>query len=245
MTQSPIKRREYENVFSRGAVFSPGQSDDVSQNLAVAPRRDRQAMLEIPGRKTAVVGIITKFDLALFQRFAVGRTDDRQQHAGPLAVRQDVPVDVERYRVWRGRAPFQYVEPPWIVGEMHADMVGDEIEKETKVVLRKRPAQPLAAGVAAEFRIELAVIDDVVAMGRAFARLHEGRCIEMRDAERLQVRDDFGGLLEIEIGSQLQAIGRDRNGRRHFLSSDMPEHRPGRELFAGLAAPNRRAGRLN
>src|SRR5260370_36114854 len=102
MTQSPIKRREYENVLSRRAVFSPGQSDDVAQNLAVAPRRDRQAMLEIPGRKTAFVGIITKFDLALFQRFAVGRADDRQQHAGPLAVRQDVPVDVERYRVWRG-----------------------------------------------------------------------------------------------------------------------------------------------
>ena len=37
----------------------------------------------------------------------------------------------------------------------------------------------------------------------------------MRDAERLQIGNDFGGLLEVEIRGQLQAIGRDRNGRRH------------------------------
>ena len=44
-----------------------------AQNLAVAFRRDRQAMLEIPGRKAAFAGIVAQFDLAFFQRFAIGR----------------------------------------------------------------------------------------------------------------------------------------------------------------------------
>jgi len=89
------------------------------------------------------------------------------------AVRQQVPVDIERYRVRRGRTPFQHVEPPWIVGEMHADMVGNEIENQTEVVLLQRPAQSLEAGIAAKLRIDLGMIDDVIAVGTALARLHE------------------------------------------------------------------------
>ena len=115
----------------------------------------------------------------------------------------------------RGRSPFQHVEPPGIVGEMHADMVGHEVEDQAEIVLLQRRAQPLEAGFAAELRIELGVIDDVIAVGRALARLHEGRGIEMRDAERLQIGHDGGGGVEIEIRGELQAVGRDRNGRRH------------------------------
>jgi len=77
-------------------------------------------------------------------------------------------------------APFQHVEPPGIVGEVHTDMVGDEIENETKAVRFQRPAQSLKARFAAEFGIELGVVDDVVAVRRTLARLHEGRGIEMR-----------------------------------------------------------------
>ena len=56
---------------------------------------------------------------------------------------------------------------------MHADMVGHEIEDQAEIVLLQRSAQPLKAGLAAELRIELGVIDDVVAMGeplRAFMK---------------------------------------------------------------------------
>ena len=38
----------------------------------------------------------------------------------------------------------------------------------------------------------------------------------MADAERLQIGDDGGSGVEIEIGGELQAVGRDRNGRRHY-----------------------------
>ena len=57
---------------------------------------------------------------------------------------------------------------------MHAHMIWHEIEDEPHVVLPQGPAQSFEAGLAAEFRIELGVIDDVIAMGAALARLHEG-----------------------------------------------------------------------
>ncbi len=98
---------------------------------------------------------------------------------------------------------------------MHADMVGHEIENQTEVVLFQRPAQSLESGIAAEFRIDPGVVDDVVAMGAALACLHEGRRIEMGDAERFQVGNNGGSRVEIEVRRELQAIGCDRDGRRH------------------------------
>src|ERR1700712_5791785 len=52
-------------------------------------------------------------------------------------------------------------------------------------------------------------------MCAALARLQEWRSVEMRDAERPEVGDDCRGGIESEVGGQLQAIGRNRNGRRH------------------------------
>ena len=93
----------------------------------------------------------------------------------------------------RGRSPFQHVEPPGIVGEVHADMVGHEIEDQAEIVLPQRLAETREAGFAAELRIELGVIDDVIAVRAALARLHERRGVEMGDAERLQVGHDCRG----------------------------------------------------
>src|SRR5581483_3626486 len=98
-----------------------------------------------------------------------------------------------------------------------AHVIGDEVEDQTEVVLPESGAETLEAGVAAELRIELCVIDDVVAMTRSLARLGERRGIDMADAERLEIRHDRRGRIEVEIGGQLQAIGRKRDGRRHVM----------------------------
>src|SRR4051794_33582600 len=99
----------------------------------------------------------------------------------------------------RRRPPFQHVEPPWIVGKMYPDMVGHEIEDQSQIVLLQRGAQPCKAGLTAEFGIELCVIDDVIAMAAALARLHERRGIDMRDAECLEIRHDGSGRIEVKI----------------------------------------------
>src|SRR6266436_8358368 len=152
MTQAPIARSELEGAVSRRVIFGARFPDDATQNLAVTLWRDRQPVFEIPGRKTSLIAIVAELDIAFFQRLAIGRTDDRQQHAAAASIGQYVPVDVERHRVRRGRTPFQHVQPPWIIGEMHPDMVGDEIEYQPEVVLLQRIAQSPEAGIAAKLR---------------------------------------------------------------------------------------------
>ena len=82
---------------------------------------------------------------------------------------------------------------------MHADMIGHEVEDQSKILLFQRRTQSLEAGLAPKLGIELGVIDNVVAMRAALARLHEGRGIEMRDAKRPQIGGNGGGSIEIEI----------------------------------------------
>src|SRR5258705_13653507 len=113
--EAPTIRRGLRGVFSRRILFGACFSDDGMQNLAVTLRRDRQPVFEIPGGKTSLIAVVAEYDFALFKRLSIGRADDRQQHAAARSIGQYVPVDVERYRVRRGRTPFQHVEPPWIV----------------------------------------------------------------------------------------------------------------------------------
>src|ERR1700722_18876757 len=63
------------------------------------------------------------------------------------------------------------------------------------------------------------MVDDIVTMGAALARLHERRGIEMGDAQRFQIGNNGRGGVEIEIRRELQAVGGDRDGRRHYRGS--------------------------
>src|SRR6185312_12613172 len=96
MAQPPVARRQRKNAPALRAILDAGFARGRAQYLAVALGCDWQPMFEIPGREAAFVGVIAQLDLALFQRFAIGRTDDRQQYAAPRAIGQQLPVDVER-----------------------------------------------------------------------------------------------------------------------------------------------------
>src|SRR5258708_27107772 len=102
---------------------------------------------------------------------------------------------------------------------MQADMVGQEIENKAEAILLQYATKAFEAGVAAEFRIDLGVIDDVIAVGAALARLHEGRRIEVGDTQRFQIGSDGGSGVEIKTRGELQAVGRDRNGGTHYRAS--------------------------
>ena len=86
-------------------------------------------------------------------------------------MRQLIPVHVECSGMGRGGTPFEHVQPPWIVREVDADMVGYEIEDQAEVVFSKRVAQADEPVLATEVGIELVMIDDVVAMGASRPRL--------------------------------------------------------------------------
>src|ERR1700730_14022074 len=59
----------------------------------------------------------------------------------------------------------------------------------------------------ADFRIEPIAVDDVVAVRRTRARLHDRRCVDMADAERRQIWHEGGRVAKREVAMELQAIG--------------------------------------
>ena len=69
----------------------------------------------------------------------------------------------------RCSTPLEHVEPPGIVSEVNADMVGHEIQDQPDVMLFQRGAHAFKRLFAPEFGIEQVVFDNVVAVGAALA----------------------------------------------------------------------------
>jgi hypothetical protein len=78
-------------------------------------------------------------------------------------------------------------------------------------VFLQRLAHLPERGVVTELGIELAMIDDVVAVGAAGPSLEVGRQVGVADAQCLQVRRHVRHLFEAEAVMQLQAVGGARN----------------------------------
>ncbi len=170
-------------------------------------------MLMIPGRETPLAGGIFQHDLTTFERFAEGPAQNWQQY--PAAARWRVPVDVERCGMGRVDPPFEHIEPPGIVRAADADVVGHEVENQSQIGPRQGLRQPCECRLAAEFRIERIVVDDVVAVRAPGTRFQKRRGIEMADAERLEIGHEIRRGIEAEAGGKLQPIGRSRNIGRH------------------------------
>src|SRR5919197_3699117 len=84
----------------------------------------------------------------------------------------------------------------------------------------------------ADFWIEPVVVDDVVAMRRAGARLHDRRRVEMADAECGEVRHQGSGVAECELAMELEAVS--SADRREAVG-----------VFAHQAAARRRASSIS
>ena len=89
-------------------------------------RVNRQGLIEI-GDGEAPVGIF-QFQVPLFQLFAVGAAQQRQQHFAAQLATQRIPVNIEKSRVLRCQAVFQHVLPPWIGATADPHVVRNQIE---------------------------------------------------------------------------------------------------------------------
>jgi hypothetical protein len=92
-------------------------------------------------------------------------------------------------------------------------MVGHEVEDQPEPGALERGTQPREGFLAAELRIERAIIHRVIAVPAARPRFQKRRHVEMRDAKRLQIRHDPRGIVEAEIFAELKTIGGE--GRVH------------------------------
>src|SRR5258708_37668410 len=154
-------------------------------------------MLVIPGGEAALRCIISQLDFTAFQRFAVGRSENRDQDAAAGMRGHGLPIDIERSSAGGFRSPFQDVEPPWIVGIVNAHVVGHEIEDEPDIRRSERSGQVPKCILAAEFRVERIEVDHVIAMRTDRTSLEKRESIKMTNAKSIEILHQRSRLIEL------------------------------------------------
>ncbi len=170
------------------------------QRLLPARRMEREAIVEMGERQRAGIGIEDNGEIAACGNFLEGRVQHRQRQ--PLR-----PVDVEEAGTAAVAAPLDDVPPPWVL-QRRRHVVGHDVEDEPEPGAAKCGRKPVEALAPAKRRIDLIVVDDVIAMSGAGRGGEDRRCVEMADAEIAQMRHDRDRRVEIRPVTELQAIGR-------------------------------------
>jgi hypothetical protein len=97
-------------------------------------------------------------------------------------------------------------------------VVRNHVNKQAHPALSKRASELDERRHAARLRVDLRVVNDVVAVRAAGPGLQNGRGVAVGDAEVAEVLDERAGLLEGEVAVELKPVGRDRDACLHKLS---------------------------
>ena len=84
-------------------------------------------------------------------------------------------------------------------------VVRDHIDDQADAVLPEPCGHRTERLLAAQILADPAVVDDVVAVCRAWHRLQDRRGVDVRDSQVGEVVGQFGGGLEAELGAELEA----------------------------------------
>ena len=85
-------------------------------------------------------------------------------------------------------------------------MVGHDVGDEAEAVGPQGRDEARAPLGAAELTSDAGRVDHVVAVPAAGHRLEDRRAIDVRDPESRQIRDDAGGLVEVEVRLQMEPV---------------------------------------
>jgi hypothetical protein len=152
--------------------------------------QDRRIRLRVDGETVVVVldeefparGFELELEQSFFQYGAVVILQQRYDQFAVKLVFSQIPIDVKVIGVDRRRTVFEYVQPPRIVAAAYAHVVRHDVENLAHAVGRERRYEFLVVGIAADLRVDRAVVDDVVPVTASGARLEIGRHITMADA---------------------------------------------------------------
>ncbi len=176
--------------------------------LRVQELRQRQLLGALAQREdVVVVAQQASLDLQVFDLRAEGLPEHREQHLAALRL----PVDVEPARVRRLGALPQDRPQGAVVARRHRHVVGHDVHDEAEPVLPRGARQGPQSLLTAQLLAHARGVHDVVAVRRARDGLQDRRQVQVRDAERGQVRHGRRRGRERELGLQLQPVG----GRRH------------------------------
>jgi hypothetical protein len=188
-----------------GRVAPPGRPRDQGVERA---RRHRHPVLVVVDLEPAAPA--RQLQLAVLQDPPVVVAQDGEEHrvAQPLLGR--VPVHVEVGGIAARRAVLQHVPPPGVVPLGDGHVVGNDVEHLPEPVLAERAAEPCVALLAPQLLVDPGGIDDVVAVCAPLRRLEVGGAVEMAHPEIGEIAGDRRGLVEAELGAELDTVGRKR-----------------------------------
>lgn len=142
--------------------------------------------------------------------------EHRQQH--PAALR--LPVDVEPARVRRTGPVAQHLPQGPVVPGRHRHVVRHDVHHQAEAVLARGARQRAQPLLAAQLLAHARGVHDVVAVHGARNGLQDRGQVQVRDAERRQVRYGRFSGGERERGLELQPVG----GRGHRRSGSLRSH---------------------
>src|ERR1700722_18682838 len=190
-----------------------------------------------PDGETSVL-FETEFKFPRSQLFAILRAKHRREQ---LAVLRR-PVDVEPAGILGVGTPLQNIEPQRIVGAPDAPVIGHDVQDPPEPLIAEGVDHRREIILRPEFRIQLVVVGDVVAVDAARTRLEDRREVDVADAELREVRRDGGRVTEPKAGMQLQTIGRARS--IHSESNPQRTVQGAKEAPASPQSQNERTPRL-
>lgn len=148
--------RRMRGARARGALHRQGR---FGQGIALAAHHDG----------VTLGAVVRQDDGAGIQAFAVRIGQHRQQYLAAQGGVGGAPVDVEAARMRAAFAVAQHVGPPG-VGDVGGHVVGHDVGDQSHAVGAGLVRQAPKGGLAAQFRADLAMVDDIVAVGGAGAR---------------------------------------------------------------------------
>ena len=153
------------------------------------------------------VGFEMELEFPRSQLLAILRAEHRREQLAVLSR----PVDVEPAGILGIGTPLQNIEPQRIVGAPDAHVIGHDVQNSPEPVIAEGVDHRREIILRPEFRIQLVMIGDVIAVHAARPRLEDRREVDVTDAELREVRRDRRRVAETKAGVQLQTIGRARN----------------------------------
>ena len=183
----------------------------------ILARIQREPMLVVVRAERPRCGVVGELELAAFEKRPVVVAQHRHQHLALERRAHRIPVDVEEPGVVGRRAVLQHIEPPDVVGAHHAHVVRHHVQDLAHAVRLERVDERFEVLAASDLRVERVVVDDVVAVLAARARLEVRRAVDVADAQAGEVGHELCRLVEAEIAVELQAIGCAWNDRAHTL----------------------------
>ena len=171
-------------------------------------------------------------DASGFEHAAVVIIEDRNQDPGIAGMRLAMPLDVEERLEQRPASVLEHVPPPRVGQPRDSHVVRDEVQEHAESVGAQPRREQVEAVAAAEFRIHLAVVGDVVPVRAAGRGREDRRQVEIRDPQVAEVGEQAREVRECEPAVQLHPVGADRHvgafSERHGRAPGrwLPSRRP-------------------